>query len=368
MNDPYKALYIHIPFCKSKCAYCDFCSKATKSSDPEIETYIEGLVGEIFKAGRAGELKDIETVYIGGGTPTFIGTKNLTSLLYAIGLSMSLSEVEFTLEANPDSFDDRLAKDIFALGVNRISLGVQSFDDELLKCIGRPHSSEDAIRAIIHARSRFENISIDLMCGLPGQNLETFLSSINKALELEIPHISIYPLSVEDGTKMRSMLDEGKVKLSSSDVVADMMEAADALLESNGYEHYEVSNFAKPGFQSKHNLSYWQGKPYLGIGRSAVSMVQDEGGRRRIKDGEVVDTLTCKQAIVEDIMLAMRCISGVSVSSIEKLDEETFQGINSKFEALMSAGLIEIDAERYAPTLRGMMLGNEIYETVLDFF
>lgn len=369
MKEPYKALYIHIPFCKSKCHYCDFCSEATEKNNPRIDAYVEDLVMRIFKLGRAGKLSDIETIYIGGGTPSYIGSKHLTSLLYAISLSKNLTDdMEITIEANPDSLDERLVKDMFAMGVNRLSIGVQSFDDKLLKSIGRPHSAQDAIAAIDVARTRFNNISIDLMCGLPEQSMHDFEESLKQAIALNVPHISVYPLTVEEGTRMHEMVRECEVTLPDEDAVANMMELAHRVLTDAGYEHYEVSNFAKPGYQSGHNKAYWQGKPYLGLGTSATSMMQDGSKRVRMKDGKIEDELSMHQATCEDLILSMRMSTGVNVCKLEKLDASEFSGILGKFSMLEKQGLVELKEGNYVPTLKGLMLGNEIYEAVLDFF
>lgn len=369
MREPYKALYIHIPFCKSKCHYCDFCSSATEKDDPKIDEYVEDLVMQIFKLGRAGELSDIQTIYIGGGTPSYIGSRHLTSLLYAIGLSVNLTDdMEITLEANPDSLDERLVRDMFAMGVNRISLGVQSFDDELLEAIGRPHSASDAIAAIEAARTRFDNISIDLMCGLPGQSVQVFEESLRRAIELDLPHVSVYPLTVEDGTQMKALVQEGAVELPDEDTVANMMELAHRVLVDAGYEHYEVSNFAKPGYESRHNKAYWQGKPYLGLGEGAAGMTQDGLSRTRVKDGEVEDEMSAHQAKCEDLILAMRTSDGIAVAEAADLDVGAFPGLIDKLKALERQGLVEEEDGRYVPTLKGFLCGNVIYESLLDFF
>lgn len=369
MRKPFSALYIHIPFCKSRCHYCDFCSEAINKSDERIDEYIEDIVMQVFKLGREGELANIETIYIGGGTPSFIGSKRLTSLLYAIGLSINLTDdIEVTVECNPDSLDERLVKDMFALGVNRVSVGVQSFDDDLLESIGRAHDSKDAIKAIECAKTRFDNMSIDLMCGLPGQTMNVFEESLKQAIALDIPHISVYPLTVEVGTRMYELVKAGEIELPDEDEIANMMELAADILTDAGFEHYEVSNFAKPGYQSRHNKSYWQGKPYLGLGKSAVSMQEDEKGRIRTKDGEIDDELTPHQAKCENLILAMRTSDGVCIDEIESLNNTGFARILDKFEQLEKQGLVEKANERFVPTLKGLLLGNEIYESILDFF
>lgn len=370
MVEPYKALYIHVPFCKSKCHYCDFFSKAVSPNDPEISEYADSIVEQIFKLGRKGDLSDIETVYIGGGTPSFLGSKYLTSIMYSLGLSMNLTDdIEVTLEANPESFDERLSKDLYALGVNRISFGVQSFNDELLEKIGRAHTANDAIKSIDIAKDRFENISIDLMCGLPGQTIGDFKSDIERAVELNVQHISVYPLAIEQGTKMDDFISSGIYTIPDEDDIAEMMELAHNLLTQSGFEHYEVSNFAKPGHRSKHNTAYWSGIPYLGIGPGAVGMSQKDGFRIRESDGEVVDELSGKQVVCENLILSMRTSDGVKIELIRELDgTEGFSGIRSTFEDLINQGFVEYRDDSYVPTLKGYMMGNVIYERLLDYF
>lgn len=199
--DPYKALYLHIPFCVQKCNYCDFCSRVRDPESPEVQEYCEHLVTEIRKACKHGKLGSIETIYIGGGTPSYIGNKNLSSILYALSMSINLENVkEFTIEANPESLNEAIVKDAWAMGVNRISLGVQSFNDDILQMLGRAHNSNGALKAIEIANKRFKNISIDLMCGIPGQTEKVFEESLKTAIELDVPHISIYPLQIEYNT------------------------------------------------------------------------------------------------------------------------------------------------------------------------
>ena len=210
-HHPYKALYIHIPFCVSRCGYCDFATAAMPCEDRRIDDYIEQLVLEIRKQAKAGELSAIETAYIGGGTPTHIGAARMSSLLYALSVSMDLAKegFEFTVEANPESLDERLVQDMWALGVNRLSIGVQSFDDSLLRVLGRDHDAERARRAIGEAQRRFENVSIDLMCGLPGQSDELFEASLREAVSLGVKHVSVYPLAIEPHTPFDQLVLAG---------------------------------------------------------------------------------------------------------------------------------------------------------------
>ncbi|MGN0301466.1 MAG: radical SAM family heme chaperone HemW [Anaerotardibacter sp.] len=252
---PYRSLYLHIPFCKKRCKYCDFPTKALANDSCEMDEYLLFMIEQIRKASRAGILGSIETVYIGGGTPTHFGNKRLSNLLYTLSLSMHLTpEVECTLEVNPESLTESMVKDLFALGVTRLSMGVQSFDDEVLKAIGRIHDSATAQNAVKMAKDRFDNVSIDLMCGLPRQSKDSFRSSLETALNLGVNHISIYPLILEEGTPLFEEWDKGLISLD-EDAAAEMMELAEQMLTKAGFVRYEVASYAKPGYECKHNTA-----------------------------------------------------------------------------------------------------------------
>ena len=358
--DPYQALYIHVPFCKRRCAYCDFSTCAVAPDSPKINEYVEGMVRTIRKASRNDELGAIETVYFGGGTPTFLGNKRLSNLLYTLSLSMHLTpEVECTIEANPDSLTKAMVKDLFALGATRISLGVQSFDDELLSFLGRIHSSDQAKQAIDAAHARFENVSIDLMCGLPGQTEEGFRRDLECALSCGVKHISVYPLMVEEGTPLSARVESGEVNVD-EDLGADLMQVASEVLGDAGMHRYEVASYAFEGFESRHNTAYWTGKPYLGLGAGAVSMRQNALERERVQDGAVVESLDPFEIAAEDLMLGMRMSRGVSDGQLEDaqllLPEAPFA-----FAELQSDGLVAHSGGRWVPTERGWLFGNRLY-------
>ena len=191
-HDPYRALYLHLPFCVRRCGYCDFATSAVPADAPEIDAYVEDLCLQIRRKAKEGELGALETVYLGGGTPSHIGLARLSMLLYTLSLSMHLTpEVECTMEANPESLTERMVRDAWALGVNRLSIGVQSFDDEVLAVLGRAHSADDARRAIEAAHTRFENVSVDLMCGIPGQGAESFEASVREAAALGAAQVKV---------------------------------------------------------------------------------------------------------------------------------------------------------------------------------
>ncbi len=368
-QQPYEALYIHIPFCKSKCAYCDFASEAVSADDPRIEAYIDELILSIRAASRADLLGDLKTVYIGGGTPTHIGNKQLSRLLYALSLSMHLTpEVECTLEVNPESLTEAMVKDLFALGVTRLSFGVQSFDDAVLATLGRAHDASQARKAIELAQVRFENISLDLMCGIPGQSIDSFRSSVEEALSLGVTHMSIYPLTIEEGTRLRDLMDSSAFVESEealSDAAAEMMVCAEELLDAHGFHRYEVASYAREGFECEHNKMYWTGKSYLGIGHAAVSMKQNDASRVRFSDGHVQEVLTHGQALVEDLMLGMRMSRGVSAEKVQAV-EALVPNTRSAFATLEEKGLVAKRAGRFVPSEKGWLYGNEIFATLLE--
>ena len=366
MYDPYKALYIHIPFCKERCAYCDFATQAISKDDPAINSYIDELVLAIRRASREEKLGSIETIYIGGGTPSHIGTANLSKLLYTLSTSLHLtSEVECTMEANPESLTEPMVKDLWALGVNRLSIGVQSFDDALLSRLGRVHDAEGAKRAIECAQTRFENVSIDLMCGVPGQSHEGFADDLACAIASGVTHVSVYPLTIEENTPLEKLVETGMLEAPVEDTQAIMMETALRVLEPAGFERYEVASYAKPGFSCKHNIAYWTGKPYLGFGTSAVTMTQNDARRMRVQDGQVVDDLDRRQMCAEDLMLGMRMVQGVSDEQVREASLLLPEALVA-FHDLVERGLAEHRDGRYRPTVTGWLCGNELYGRIFD--
>lgn len=268
----YRALYLHIPFCRAKCLYCDFDSRALTGCALEeaIGAYCEGLSAQVDAHGNAGELSAVETVYVGGGTPSLLGGR----LVGLVDLVRSYCEpVEFTCEANPESFTLDLAQALRAAGVTRISLGVQSLNASELKAIGRIHSADQAMLAIAQAKAAGFSTSCDVMCGLPGQTLDTFAETLRSLVTLNPDHVSVYPLQLEEGTPLARMEEAGEMEVPDEDFQAQCMDLAAEVLEEAGYERYEVASYAKPGHRCRHNIAYWTGKPYLGLGRSAASML-----------------------------------------------------------------------------------------------
>ncbi len=365
-HDPYRALYLHLPFCVRRCGYCDFATSAVARDSPAIDEYVDDMVLQIRRKAREGELAGIETVYLGGGTPSFVGARRLSSLLYALSLSMRLEpDVECTMEANPESLDGRLVRDIWALGVNRLSIGVQSLDDAVLRVLGRAHDADGARRAVATAQERFENVSVDLMCGIPGQSDASLEASVREAVALGVAHVSVYPLSIEPGTAFDRAILRGQMPEPDDDVEARHMEIARDVLESAGFRRYEVASYARPGFACRHNIAYWTGVPYLGLGRAAATMTQNAERRMRVTDGQVTDDLDPRQMAAEDLMLGMRLADGVDdalAARAAALIPET----PDAFRELEAAGLVRRAEGRWQPTDRGWLCGNELYGRLLD--
>ena len=274
-------LYIHIPFCKSRCVYCGFYS----TTGLELrERYVNALCREMILRGEwreeSGERNDIETVYLGGGTPSQLSIKQLQQIFLYINKVYALSSLlsplstkkEITIEMNPDDVTVELAAVLQQLGVNRVSMGAQTFNDERLRFLHRRHSAKQVHQAVETLRQAgFQNISIDLMYGFPDETLEDWEADIDEALSLDVEHISTYCLMYEEGTPLYQLLEQGKVSEVDEELERQMYYTMIDRLEAAGFEHYEISNFARPGFRSRHNSSYWQGIPYIGIGAAAHS-------------------------------------------------------------------------------------------------
>lgn len=366
LHDPYQALYLHLPFCVKRCGYCDFSTTTMSADNPKVDAYVEDLALQIRRKAKEGELGALETVYVGGGTPSHVGLARLSLLLYTLSLSMHLtSDVECTMEANPESLTERMVRDVWALGVNRLSLGVQSFDDEVLSILGRPHTADDARRAIHAAQTRFKNVSVDLMCGIPGQSEKSLEASVREAVRRGVAHISVYPLTIEPHTPFYRATVAGTLDEPDDDVEAAHLEIAARILAEEGFERYEVASYARPGYACRHNIAYWTGVPYLGLGRSAATMTQNSGRRMRLQDGHVTDDLGPAQMAAEDLMLGMRMTRGVSDDQVARA-ARVLPTVHEAYAELKDRGLVEHGDARWRPTERGWLCGNDLYGRLFD--
>lgn len=336
-------IYVHIPFCESKCAYCDFASFVTR--EEVKEKYFASLFSEIESSPFRG--REVDTIYIGGGTPSCVKKEFIEKILNATKASFKVAEnAEISMECNPNSGTLEKLKFYKALGINRLSFGVQSLDDKALKEIGRLHNSEIALNAIKDAKEvGFENINADLLIGLSKASEERLLSDAQKLLESGVSHISAYMLQVEEGTAIFDRVKNNPEYLPSEDESVVLYEALVAFLEKQGFARYEISNFAKAGYECKHNYKYWSGEDYLGFGLGAHSLLDGERfANSKIFDEYFVrkvarETLTRETRILERIMLGIRCNLGFSKSQLFSLGYDITQ--NSSYAEFLERGILQ---------------------------
>lgn len=398
-----EALYLHIPFCQSKCAYCDFDSVAASSLDDARAAqacYLDRLTNRVDAFGTAGLLDGVRTVYIGGGTPSLLGMR-LVELVRSV-MQWCVPE-EFTCEANPESFTSSLALQLARAGVTRISLGVQSLQEEELKAVGRIHSAAQALDAICYAKDAGLDVSCDLMCGLPLQTQDSWAKSVTGLIEAGPCHISIYPLTVEDGTPLALKVDSGRLVLPDEDEQADEMELARRFLAESGFAPYEVASYALPGHACRHNIAYWTGIEYLGLGRSAASMLSrdtfrmssslfsdlaplDGAARIRVLQTDdaastfEIEQLGIREAMAEDLMLACRMTRGIpqelllrasavfgkqivadTCARAIELGLVTWGAPDGENYVDASSGGVDLFPGALAPTQQGWLEGNELF-------
>ncbi|MCL2818334.1 MAG: radical SAM family heme chaperone HemW [Actinomycetia bacterium] len=371
-------LYIHVPFCVSRCHYCDFYS-TTDLRVENIARYVKATKKAL--TGWGSQLADhrIATIYFGGGTPGLLGD-HLCELMTCVRDAFEVSDgAEVSVEVNPTNLDSETLARWIDSGVGRISLGVQSFDERVLKVLGRSHTSSDTMKALAILDEADVSVSLDLICGVPHLGFEGWRAQIEMAIACDPDHISIYPLTVEEKTPLHELAENGEISMPDEDEVADQMILSETMLSDAGYVHYEVSNYSKDGKCSRHNTSYWTSVPYLGIGPQAASMRNELNGSRkrmvmhstledytnepvRLTEEEWMEceTLTPSEAICEDIMLGMRLLKGVEEKKVQ------ITGLDTVFEELVMSGLVTLDhdTERYVPTQRGWLLGNEVYSAI----
>lgn len=374
------AIYIHIPFCEQICHYCDF-NKFFLESQP-VDDYVGDLIAEMTMYATDHEKEEpIQSVYIGGGTPTSMSEEQLASVIHAVRVLFPLSEsCEFTVEVNPGSCDESKMERLFHEGVNRLSIGVQTFDEGLLSAINRDHEPGDAQKTVDMAlRAGIVNLSIDLMFGLPGQSMKQWQETLGKAFELPISHISAYSLKIEPKTVFHQMQKKRQLRLPDEDLEADMFEELVTAAKHNGFHHYEISNFAKPGHESRHNLVYWDNREYYGFGAGAHGYLKGKryanhgplpkymkavsSGDRPIREEHQVALDGQKE---EFMFMGLRKMAGVSLDDFEErygvTVDETFPGV---VDALTEDGLIVIKGRHVSLTEDGQLLANHVFEKFL---
>ncbi|MBN1582000.1 MAG: radical SAM family heme chaperone HemW [Anaerolineae bacterium] len=376
--------YIHVPFCRAKCVYCDFNSYA--NCQPLFTPYLEAVHKEMARIAPLvsnSPLPKKRTLYIGGGTPTILPARELAELVRQARYTFDLpADAEITVEANPGTINATSLRTLYAAGVSRLSIGIQSFDDELLHALGRIHTAQEAIQAVQDARTAgLENLNLDLMFGLPGQTLDTWQKSIQQAVKLLPQHLSLYALTIEHGTPLANRVTLGEILPPDDDLAADMYEWAEEYLEQIGYIHYEISNWALPGHECQHNLVYWHNDPYFGLGAGAHSwsngerwanldtpgdyIAAIEEGRLPVKEREAIDL---DLEMGETMMMGLRLLQeGVSRSRFEtRFGTPIERPYAAEIPELVAQGLIEFTYDRIRLTKRGHLLGNQVFAQFLS--
>jgi putative oxygen-independent coproporphyrinogen III oxidase len=371
---PPLALYVHIPWCVRKCPYCDFNSHERAGALPEAE-YVEKLFADLERLLPSVWGRRLTSVFIGGGTPSLFSPESIDRLLAGVRARLPLEpEGEITLEANPGTVEAARFKGYRAAGVNRISIGVQSFDDRMLQALGRIHGGAEARRAVEAALASFDNVNLDLMYGLPGQSAAMARADLEQATASGVPHISAYQLTIEPNTVFFSK----PPRLPEHDLCADMQLAAEELLAAAGYESYETSAFAKPGRRSRHNLNYWQFGDYLGIGAGAhgkISFPDRITRHSRIKQPR--EYLLAEDSLAEDRVVpvgevpfefalnALRLTDGFPPSLFAERTGLPLQALEAGLQEAEKKGLLERDWRRIRPSARGRLFLNELLELFL---
>jgi putative oxygen-independent coproporphyrinogen III oxidase len=363
--------YVHIPFCTQICYYCDF-SKVFIKNQP-VDAYLQALIREF----ESYDIKKLRTLYIGGGTPSSITAEQLEYLLTNLTKHLDLSVLEeFTIEANPGDLTEDKIEVLKNSAVNRVSLGVQTFNDKHLKQIGRSHNEAQIYSTIENLKKAgFHNISIDLIYALPGQTMEDVKENVAKAIALDIPHLSLYSLILEHHTVFMNKMRRGKLQLPQEDLEAEMFEYIISELEKNGFEHYEISNFTKPGFESRHNLMYWDNAEYYGIGAGASGYLNGVRYRNRgpiqhylkaVSEGNArlsEETLTKEEMMEEELFLGLRKKSGVSIARFEEKFGVSFEERYGQIvRELCNQGLLVPDDNVVRMTKKGLFLGDTVAE------
>ena len=378
LNKTSLGIYIHVPFCRSKCQYCDFYSLSTKE-DKLLDGYLDATCRHIREAGGLAPGYKVDTVYFGGGTPSFFGADGIATIMTCIRRNFDVdNNAEISIECNPDSVSDKFLHRIRAEGFNRVSLGIQCDDDEILRKLGRPHSYEQAAAAFHRIRKAgFRNISIDMMYGLPGQTLRAWQDTLEHVLILNPEHVSCYGLKVEEGTPLYDYKEYAQ--LPDDDVQADMYLAAVEILKGHGFRQYEISNFARKGLYSRHNMKYWTGGEYLGFGPSASS---DFAGKRFTlcrdlqgyiqgirKGGQVMDDIQeipMRERAGEYLMLRMRTINGITAEEYERMFLLPFAPLEDILEKNRRLGYsARTEDGHWHLTPKGFLISNSIISDLL---
>ena len=366
-------LYVHIPFCKRKCSYCDF-NSYENSQNEQIDLYIRALIKELKRYSEEYDLK-YRTVFIGGGTPTFIHCNHIGQILAAAAPRI-VKNAEVTIEANPGTLTRESLNSYRSFGINRLSIGLQAWQKEMLDAIGRIHSSEDFVRSIGLAREAgFENINADLMFALPGQTLKMWDETIRKVCSLGIEHISCYSLKLEEGTELCNRYNSKEINIPDEDEDRRMYHHAEELLKGYGLTQYEISNFSLPGFECRHNLIYWNNEEYVGVGAGSHSKLDGKRfwnysdlelyidevnkGAYPVEESQIIGL---KEEVWESILLALRLNKGIDLRAFNKIYNMDFlHAYKVQLKKLEDQGLVEVSERNLRLTEKGRDLSNQVF-------
>ncbi|TCS83748.1 radical SAM family heme chaperone HemW [Tepidibacillus fermentans] len=371
------AVYIHIPFCTNKCHYCDFNSYIAQGQP--VMDYLKALDLEMKKTLEIIPIKKVKTIFVGGGTPTVLSLQEMEYFLKSVKNHFQSwdQEIEFTMEANPGTVEIEKLQIMKDYGVNRLSMGVQAFQDGLLSYIGRIHNVRDVYQSVDNAHKvGFTNINIDLMIGLPNQTLSMVKESLDKAFELDLPHFSVYSLKVEENTLFHRLFERNQLPLPPEDDELNMYLMTIEQMEIHGYRQYEISNFAKKGFKSKHNITYWKNEDYYGFGAGAhgylngkrhmnlkgvvpyIEKIEKEQQLPRIEEHEV----SIEEKKEDMLMLGLRLLEGVKIADYERIFGESIETkFGSQISELVDKGLLIKDEIGIRLTKKGLIYGNEVF-------
>jgi len=368
-------LYIHIPFCKSKCYYCDFNSYSGRESD--IPAYFDALKKEIKLYSNKLKKHSIKTIFIGGGTPSFVDAHYIYETINLCKQYLDIKpDAEISIETNPGTLSYEKLTTYKVMGINRLSMGLQASQNSLLKKIGRIHTYEEFYENFLQARKvGFKNINIDIIFGLPGQTLKNWAETLKSVMELNPEHLSCYSLKIEDDSVFGKMKETGELKVFDDDIDRDMYYLTKESLTKEGLFHYEISNFAKPGFECRHNLIYWNAEEYIGVGAGAHSYFEGERYNNCIGIEEYVDLLKkdmlkkeniqeiCKkEQISEYIILGLRLVKGIFSDEFKlRFDADMFSVLDNKIDSLIKRKLIEVDEKSIRLSSRGLDFANEVF-------
>jgi len=391
-------LYVHVPFCKTKCPYCDF--NTYQGIENLIEPFLPAITSEITCWGDALAHPPVKSVFFGGGTPSYLPPGDIERILVAIQSSFQVDPTaEISIEANPGDLDEAACAGILNQGVNRLSIGVQSLDNDLLNLLGRRHQASEAVEAFQSARQAgFDNVNLDLMYGLPNQSMKQWQKTLSSLIELTPEHISLYALTIEEGTPMHRWATEGKIPEPDSDLAADMYQHAREVLAEAGYHHYEISNWSLPDRACEHNLVYWENGPYLGVGPGAHSRLGDyrfwtvlsprdyntkaatwaDSGSRPLAD--LVETalqgiptlggwehLSLETTCSETMFLGLRLLDGLNLSEASAIaGTDLAKKFQTPIQECLNLGLLEQDGDCLKLTMQTYLVANQAFTRFLE--